>query len=149
MVYKDKCIMKNIFFLIVSGVIFISCHTHKNLAGNKVMEKNNLTELNGTWLLQTLFATDNNWTKAPFIKIDLKDRTFTGNSSCNSMSGKFIISQSYFAFDKNIISTKMACTGNYENIFLSALLKINKYTINKDELELGQGEIVLMKFKKN
>jgi hypothetical protein len=43
----------------------------------------------------------------------------------------------------------MACSGNYEKSFLSVLLKINKYTINKDELELGQGEIVLMKFKRN
>lgn len=141
--------MKNIFFFIVCGVIFIACHTNKKLAGNTGNEKSNIEDLNGTWKLQMLFATDNNWAKAPFIKINLSDRSFTGNNSCNSVSGKFIINQSYIAFDKNIISTKMACTGNYENMFLSALLKINKYTIHKEELELSQGEIVLLKFKKN
>jgi heat shock protein HslJ len=98
------------------------------------------------------FASDNNWMKIPFISIDVNNKTFTGNSGCNDIRGKLIINNSYLAFDKNIISTKMACvyarSKNDENSFLAALLKINKFSINKDELELGQGEIVIMKFKR-
>jgi len=147
--YRNQSLMKKIFFFTVFGIALISCHTSKTSSGNTVIEKNNATYLNGTWQLQMLFASDNNWTKAPFININLKDKTFSGNSSCNTISGKFTIDENYLGFDRNIISTKMACSGNYEKSFLSALLKINKYTINKDELELGQGEIVLMKFKRN
>ena len=83
------------------------------------------------------------------ININLKDKSFTGNSSCNSISGKFTITENYIAFDKNIVSTKLACADNYEKYFLAALLKVNRFNLNKDELELGQGEIVLMKFKRN
>lgn len=99
-----------------------------------------------------LFASDNNWAKAPVINFNLNNKTFSGNSGCNTISGKFTINDNYLGFDKEILSTKMACTdansNRNEKSFLSALLKINKYTLNKDELELGQGEIVLMKFKR-
>jgi heat shock protein HslJ len=87
------------------------------------------------------------------MNLNLTDRTFSGNSGCNNIKGKFTLMDSYLGFDKNIISTKMACVSavesRYEKAFLSAILKVNKYTINNDELELGQGEIVLMKFKRN
>ncbi|MDB5199065.1 MAG: hypothetical protein JWO92_1028 [Chitinophagaceae bacterium] len=133
----------------VFGIALISCHTTKTSSGNIVVEKNNAAYLNGTWQLQMLFASDNNWAQVPFININLKDKTFSGNGSCNTISGKFTIDVNYLGFDKNITSTKMACPNNYEKSFLSALLKINRYTLNKDELELGQGDIVLMKFKRN
>ncbi|HEY8689589.1 MAG TPA: META domain-containing protein [Chitinophagaceae bacterium] len=145
--------MRNIFFFIVFGVAIISCHTSKVSSVKNVVEKENPRALNGSWKLQMLFASDNNWTNAPHININLKDKTFSGNGACNALSGKFIINESYFAFDKNIISTKMACAdpkaNQYEKSFLSVLLKINRYTLNKDELELGQGEIVLMKFTRS
>ncbi len=141
--------MRNIFFFIVFGVSVISCHTSKVSSVKNVVENTNPKSLNGSWKLQMLFASDNNWKIAPYININLKDKTFSGNSSCNSISGKFTISDSYLAFDKNIISTKMACSGNYERSFLEVLLKINKYTLGKDELELAQGEIVLMKFTRS
>lgn len=145
--------MKRIFFFIVFASAFISCHTTKISPGNSIIEKNNAAYLNGSWQLQMLFASDNNWIRTPVININLKDNTFLGNSSCNNISGKFTIKESYLGFDKNIISTKMACAdpqnNRKENNFLSTLLKVNNYAISKDELELGQGEIVLMKFKRN
>ena len=141
--------MRKVFLFIIFCFTFISCHTSKVSTVKNDIEKNNPKSLNGSWKLQMLFASDNNWTNAPQININLKEKTFSGNSSCNPISGKFTINDNYLAFDKNIISTKMACSENYEKPFLSVLLKINKYTLTKDELELGQGEIVLMKFKRN
>ena len=142
-------VMKKIFLFIVSGIFLISCNSSKRSAENVIEEKNNALNLNGNWQLQTLFSSDNNWTKQPYLNINLNDKTFSGNSGCNSIRGKFTIADNYIGFDKNIASTKMACQGSYEKTFLDALLKINRYTISKDELELGQGEIVLMKFKKS
>jgi heat shock protein HslJ len=136
-----------VLLLFLAGIL--SCHTSKTSSGKTDSEKNTATHLNGNWQLQMLFASDSNWAKQPFININLNDKTFSGNSGCNSITGKFAVgTENYIAFDKNFISTKMACTGNYEKAFLSTLLKINRYTINKDELELGQGEIVLMKFRR-
>ena len=99
-----------------------------------------------------LFASDNNWAKKPVLNFDLKEGTVSGNSGCNSLRGKFSVSGNYLSVDKNIISTKMACADAKSNLdekaFISALLKINRFTLVKDELELGQGEITLMRFKK-
>lgn len=141
--------MRKIFVIIILGVSILSCHTSKKSSSGTVSEKNNASYLNGSWQLQSLFASDNKWTNAPVINIDLKNKSFSGNSGCNFINGKFTINASYLAFDKNIISTKMGCTSNYEKSFLAVLLKINRYNINKDALELGQGEIVLMRFKRS
>jgi heat shock protein HslJ len=141
--------MKRIFFIIIIASGIISCHSSKNTTSKTIKEKDNKAYLNGSWQLQMLFASDNKWTADPYIDLDLKEKTFTVNSGCNSISGRFTTSESYIAFDKNIVSTKMACAGNTEKAFLAALLKINKYTITNNELELGQGEIVLMKFKRS
>lgn len=133
-------------------ILLTSCHSSKKALDTTLKETGSNSSLNGSWQLQLLFASDNTWPGAPFIDINMADKTFSGNSGCNSISGKFTISDSYFGFDKNIVSTKMACldqnSNRNEKTFLSALLKINKYILNKDELELGQGEIVLMKFKR-
>ncbi len=135
---------------LITGVMLslISCHTSKKTVDKIVSENINTNNLSGTWQLEMVFASDNHWPKAPFLNFDVKNKTYSGNSGCNSISGKFIINESYLAFDKNIISTKMSCQGNYEKTFLSALLKINRFTIIKDEMELGQGEIVLIRFKR-
>ena len=141
--------MKILLVIILFIALVSSCHTSSTSAGNTVTEKKNSAYLTGSWQLQMLFASDTNWARHPFINLNLEDRSFSGNSGCNSIRGKFTVSnENYIAFDKNFVSTKMACPGSFEKSFLSALLKINRYTINKDELELGQGEIVLMKLKR-
>ena len=143
--------MKILFY--VALITIVSCHTSKPSSGNVVIEKNNISHLEGGWQLQMLFASDNNWVKAPVLNINLKDNTFSGNSGCNSISGKFSIKENYLGFNKNILSTKMVCADTKanqdESSFLATMLKINNYTIIKDALELSQGEIVLMKFKRN
>ncbi len=146
--------MRKIFLYIIFGIGITSCHSSKKIVtDNVVVEKKIAPNLNGSWQLQMIFASDNNWSNVPSMNINLTDRAFSGNSGCNNIKGKFTLIDSYLGFDKNIISTKMACASaadnRYEKAFLSALLKVNKYTINNDELELGQGEIVLMKFKRN
>ena len=81
--------------------------------------------LEGQWQLQMLFATDNKWTKVPYLSFNLSDSSFSGNSSCNSIRGKFMLADNFIGFDKRIVSTKMACPGSYEKTFLSALLSGN------------------------
>ncbi len=64
------------------------------------------------------------------------------------MSGKFAINENYIVINKEILTTKMACTGYNETPFLSVLLKINRYTVDNNVLELSQDDIVLMRFTK-
>ena len=130
------------------AVNIIACHTSKVSSNATITEKDNSKYLNGTWQLQTLFASDNKWDKQPVLNINFVEKTISGNNGCNSFGGKVTIKGSYIAIDRQIISTKMACTTKYERGFIPALLKINTYTVRGNELELAQGEIVLMKFKR-
>lgn len=141
--------MNKTLLLAVCVITILSCSTSRPAVSDPVKEKPGTEYLAATWHLQMLFASDNNWAKTPYLNINVRDKTFSGNSGCNSISGKFIVKESYIEFDKNILSTKMGCAGQSENSFLSALLKVNKYTVLKEDLELSQGEIVLMKFKRS
>ena len=130
------------------AVSIMACHTSKVSSNTMISEKDNSKYLNGTWQLQTLFASDNKWDKQPVLNINFEERTISGNNGCNSFGGKFTLKGSYIAVDRQVISTKMACTTKYERDFIPALLKINTYTVKGNDLELAQGEIVLMKFKR-
>jgi len=138
--------------LMLTIIILISCKTSKtNIV--KTVEPPKVSLLEGNWKLQMLFASDNTWNRAPEINFNTKENIFSGNSGCNTMRGKFIVNRQDLTFDKNIMSTKMACaeakSNRDERDFLTALQKINTWSIQKDKLELGQGEIVLMRFTRN
>jgi heat shock protein HslJ len=132
------------------ALVVISCHTSKpaSVTPAPIATKEIGKELNSNWQLQKLWASDNKWPKNPVIIFDYEQKTFTGNNGCNNIRGKFKSSGSFIAFDKQMISTRMACSGYNENTFNNALLKVNKFTIKDEELELSQDEIVLFSFKK-
>ena len=127
-------------------ISIVSCHTAKHVTVIKPVE-NKSPLINGEWVLQMLFASDNNWNEPPLLKLDFLTKTFIGNTGCNTMSGKFTVSENYFSFDKSV-ATKKVCQGYNDYTFIAAISKINHYAIVNDQLELGQGEIVLMRFKR-
>ncbi len=73
------------------------------------------------------------------------DSTFTGNTGCNRMSGKFILKGNGIKFDK-IVTTKMACSNmEQEAAFLKLLQQtISRYSVTESTLSLrdGVGNIV-------
>lgn len=148
--------MKTFFSIILLSAIFISCHSSKKsigTSGNASTENQNLKKLKGAWELETLFASDNKWAKTPYLDFDINEKAVSGFSGCNAIRGKFTTAaENLITFDKNFITTKMACAdpavNKTEKVFLSVLPKINKYAATGDEMELSQGEIVLMKFKR-
>ena len=102
-------LMKKLFLIISLAAGIVSCGSSKKYSGKTVPEKRSTSYLDGRWELQLLFASESTWPKPPFINIDLDHKTFSGNSGCNSISGKFAVgAENYIAFDKNFISTKMA-----------------------------------------
>lgn len=143
--------MKVWFFTLFLGVLVCGCSVTKKrniIAPDATLDKHNSKMLAGSWELEMLFASDNKWERIPYLTIDPEQNIFSGNTGCNTITGKFTISGSFIAFNKNFITTKMECTGSTDKQFISVLSKFNKYAATNRELELSQGEITLMKFKK-
>ena len=82
----------------------------------------------GDWYLQPVLASDLVTGKTATIHFDPASNSFSGNTGCNQMRGKFLNSADSIHFDENIITTKMACVGYNEAAFLKNLLRVNRYS---------------------
>ncbi len=79
---------------------------------------------------------------------NIQSLQLSGNTGCNSLAGVFQQEDNHILFS-DIITTKMACVGEGEQAFLETLSHINQYNMNNEgELQLMDGELLLMKFKK-
>ncbi len=99
-----------------------------------------LTELAGQPILDT---------KPPYIKFIQGDADrVEGYSGCNQFGGEVDLSNVNFVKFSDLISTKMACTGeNVEQQFLDIIQRADAWSIAIDELSLFQGKDLLAKFK--
>jgi len=69
----------------------------------------------------------------PMIEIYVEEERVHGNTSCNTINSKIKIDGSEITFF-DIITTEMACPGNLEQRFLSALGNTSNYKIEKMKL---------------
>jgi heat shock protein HslJ len=127
-------------FLIVCIVIIfvalvISCSTKE--AGNEVDLR-----LHDIWVLEFINGEeiikgeqDNN----PIIEIYLEEGRVHGNAGCNTINATVIVNENKIAFSE-IITTEMACPGDIEQRFLTALKNVDNYKIEKLRLYLCEGE---------
>lgn len=83
----------------------------------------------------------------PVIEIYVRDERVHGNTGCNTFDGKIKTSENQITFS-NIITTEMACPGNLEQKFLSALNEVNNYKIEKLKLYLYEDDEEIMIFQK-
>ena len=100
----------------------------------------------GNWQLQPVLASDTAAGKIPQLKFDLKTNQFSGNTGCNTMAGSFTINHDALNFKENMASTKMACPGYNEQIFLENLFKTNRYEIKDGVLQLMYNTTILSKW---
>ncbi len=147
------CTMKNLYFIILISFISFNCHTSKNVSTTKAetkteIKKPEVATINGSWELQKLWSADTNWKVKPVLNFDLENKSFNGNTGCNAVSGKFAFTNGTLAFDKQMITTKMACEGYRDKTFINILLKVNTWQLEKDILQLSQDEIALMTLKR-
>ena len=81
-----------------------------------------------------------------------KDSSFTGQASCNKISGKFSIKGTSIKFN-DIVSTKMFCNRQDEEKWILQLLQgtVSNYTVTKPNLLLRDvsGNIVFEADRKN
>ena len=90
----------------------------------------------------------NYWQRVPEMKILADLGIFTGNTGCNSMSGSFNFSGNDIKVNPKIRTSKMYCNDYDESAFLNSLVKVDNYKIANDMLELKQGNLIVLTFKR-
>lgn len=114
----------------------------------------NETELTGTWELNyvanpPLAFNELYSIKKPAITFDVAGKTVSGNTGCNSFSGKLNVSGNKISFNEPMALTKMMCEGDGEQTFLEALNKVNTWAVTEGKtLNLIMGDIAVMRFTK-
>jgi heat shock protein HslJ len=142
--------MRRMTFILAAIVTLSSCSTLKN----SVASSSDLSKLEGTWELTYISGPRIAFNglypgKKPQMSFNLDEKRVSGNSSCNSFSGKLVADDTSISFNEPMLSTKMACPGQGESIFFETLKKVNKYNINGDTtLNFMMGDIAIMRFNK-
>jgi heat shock protein HslJ len=107
--------------------------------------------LHDIWALESIegekIIIDETVKNLPVLEIYIKEERVHGNTSCNTINGKVKINGNKISF-LEIITTEMACPGNVEQRFLSALNKVNNYKIEKMKLYLYEDNTELLALKK-
>ena len=111
-----------------------------------------LNQLGGDWVLtvfpyQTKALAELFTARIPELQLEVPGRKVAGNTGCNRMFGSFTVDGSAFQFG-NLGSTKMACPGYDETIYLNALSRVNRFSVNNDQLTFYQDSTLLMTFAK-
>ena len=75
----------------------------------------------------------------PIVEIYPEEGRVHGNAGCNTINGTVIVNENKIAFSE-IITTEMACPGDLEQRFLTALQNVDNYKIEKLRLYLYEGE---------
>jgi heat shock protein HslJ len=140
--------MKNILlFLTIIFSTILSCQGPQQSTSSL-----NSNVLAGTWKLQSAVIPGYKFEelfseRVPEITISIPDSTVSGNSSCNSFTGKFEATNGTIAFSKNMAMTRMFCQGDGERVFIELLAKTDTYRINADTiLQLRAQDLLLMEF---
>lgn len=138
--------MKYFFLAFLAGTLLLSCSTSRNSAEQ-------LNNLNGNWTL-TVFPNQGKSfaelfsMKVPDLQLDVPNRKVSGSTGCNRASGGFTLDGEEFKFG-NLATTKMGCPGYDEMIYLDALGRVNRFTLNGDQLSFYQDSNLLMTFMKS
>ena len=141
---------KTTLMLFTAIVTLSACNTLKNT----VDASSDLSKLGGTWELNYISGPRIAFNglypgKKPELIFNLTEKRFSGNSGCNSFTGKLEADDSSINLNEPTVMTKMACPGEGETIFFEMLKKVNKYTISGDTtLNFMMGDIDIMRFSK-
>ena len=134
-----------------SILIFLALITIIYGCSTKETEGFNINLLHDIWALESIerekIIIDETIKNLPMIEIYVKEERVHGNTSCNTINGKVEIDKNQIAFS-DIITTEMACPGDLEQRFLSALQRVNNYKIEKLRLFLFEDEKELLTFRK-
>jgi heat shock protein HslJ len=85
----------------------------------------------------------------PQFNLYLDNGSFTGYTGCNGISGRVEVTGTGLRFLNTTPATSIDCLGGFdENILLDMLRRVDAYAYVGDELQLLQGNQVLLRFRK-
>jgi heat shock protein HslJ len=132
-------------------LIFLALITIIYGCTTKEVEGFNVNRLHDIWALESIagdkITIDETVKNLPMLEIYVEEERVHGNTSCNTIDGKVEIDKNNITF-YDIITTEMACPGDLEQKFLSALDKVNNYKIEKLKLYLYNNDQEIMIFQK-
>lgn len=144
------------YFLFTCLILVVTCHNNFPVSTNNIDTNITRTDsvpigkeavknetLAGKWQLQPVLASDTASGRIPTLNFDLLKSRVNGNTGCNSFGGSFELKGNALSFSTNMISTKMACPGYNEKIFLDNLFKTNRYQIKEGVLQLMYNNTIL------
>jgi heat shock protein HslJ len=144
MITIDMRILISSLFFFLSSAFLISCST-------KEAENIDIKRLHDIWALESIegrkIIIDETIKNLPVLEIYVEVERVHGNTSCNALNGNIKIDGNRISFFE-IITTEMACPGDLERKFLSALKKVDNYKIEKLRLFLFQESEVLLTLRK-
>jgi len=148
--------MKRIISVItvISIIIFACKNQATKTSATSAPVTADSVKLNGNWQLTYITGATTTFdslypSKIPAMNFDVVDKKISGNSGCNSFSGKLVTEGNKISFAEPMIMTKMFCPGGGEPLFLQNLQKVETYLIvNDTTLNFMMGEIAIMKFAK-
>lgn len=135
--------MKTMVFMLLNSLIWLACATPRNTEAQ---------QWGGKWEL-TLFPYSTKsyaeifGERKPVLQFEANNK-LAGTTGCNHLSGTYTLKQGNLAIGTGIATTKMACAGYEENIFLEALTRVTKSEIQNGSLNLYDGNKLLMVFTK-
>lgn len=134
--------MKGIYGLLC--LVLLSCATTKNSVDKS---------LTGDWELVLFPNADKSFAelfgeRKPELTFSDTTNAVSGTTGCNRLRTAYATKGNKFSFDKNIITTRMACPGYDETAFLNALTKVNRYQLQSGQLQLLQDSLLVMAFAK-
>lgn len=134
----------NLFLFLMIALLSFTCST-------KETEKIDVMRLHDIWALESIegkkIIIDETVRNLPVLEIYVEDKRVHGNTGCNVLNGTVEIDEDKISFSK-MITTEMACPGDLEQKFLSALEKVNKYKIEKLRLFLYDDNKELLSLRK-
>ncbi|MBE0572920.1 MAG: META domain-containing protein [Ignavibacteriaceae bacterium] len=133
---------KDVLLLLLITVIIPNCSSSKEEADIR---------LHDIWAIESIESyavlIDESIKNLPVLEIYVAEKRVHGNTGCNTINGEVNIDGNNITF-QNIVTTEMACPGNLEQRFLTNLIKVNRYKIEKLRLHLFEDDKELMVFKK-
>lgn len=137
---------KLILVVALTSGILISCNSKKATTASNSLDGNwELTYISGPRIaFEGLYPN-----QKPNMIFNLKENRVMGKNSCNNYSGAVKVEGKTISFDnQGMISTKMFCEGEGENVYMNTLRKINAYSITDDgkTLNLLTNDVEMMRF---
>lgn len=141
--------MKNLLFFLFA-LCLLGCHSSRKGSSSKASQhvKSIEDQLNGSWIVQNMWGIDSSKIKGAFITLDYATKSFSGSTGCNDISGNFSYTPDLSFFNKNISLTKNKCLSYNDKLFINLLLKINRFNIDSNTLELSRDDLVLISLSK-